>query len=155
MSLFIQILSRVKCQRPFVVHAVDAKTNETVQGIIKINNIEVGTTDTPFTYTVDGTVSRVGVVRLSSPNYPDEPLQLGIETVEPVTRAVPSTVTLNSEVKIVINATDPLTKDPDITISFVPVLLTKLLYSGNCFKSSESILATFWLRTCFPRSVIF
>ena len=60
-----------------------------VNGVVNINNKQVGVTDTPFIYTVDGTVSRVGVIRVSSPNYPDESLQLGLETVEPVTRAVP------------------------------------------------------------------
>jgi PKD repeat protein len=98
-----------KVPTTFNVHAEDSKNHKPVEGVVIINNKQVGVTDTPFTYTYDASVSRLGIVKVTSLSYPDKHLHLSIEMGEPITKAEPSTISLSKETSVTIYATDPIT----------------------------------------------
>lgn len=78
--------------------------NRVSGGEVFINNVEVGSTNTPFTYTFSS--SMVGTVKASS--YLDAPVYFGVLNLLSVS-ANPNTIELHKPVQVTISANDPVT----------------------------------------------
>ena len=89
------------------VRALDSRTGAPVSGRVKLNGVDVGPTNTPFTF-VFGLAPPIGVV--SAQFYPDATIQwppIGVSLMQ--TSITPYPVPLNKTVQVTVRATDTQT----------------------------------------------
>jgi hypothetical protein len=101
--------SPIKAGQPtsIIVHTTDHVSRNPISGKVFINNVEVGDTNTAFTYTFNSRMP--GTVKASS--YPDTTVYFNI--IRPLSvSANPNETELNKPVQVTISATDPVTHAP-------------------------------------------
>ena len=90
-----------------LVNSFDHFTGNTVSGKLLINNVEVGNTNTPFTYTFNSTMPGTVI----TPTYPNTTVNFYIPKPLSVS-ANPTSIALYNPINVTISAIDPVTHIP-------------------------------------------
>jgi hypothetical protein len=107
----------VRTPTTMTVHAEDWHTGRPVNGQVIIGDVEVGSTNTPFTYTFNSNASSwygdiLVLGKAIAPNYVDANLPFRIALPKLEVRAEPNRTEISQETQVTIYASDPETHTP-------------------------------------------
>jgi hypothetical protein len=100
-----------RVQETFTVRTEDTRLHKPVDGVIIVGNEQVGTTNTPFTYTFNATTFNNGF-KVVSPNYADVLVPVSITFPSLQVSPQPPTIGLGRQVTVTIFTTDGATGEP-------------------------------------------